>query len=101
MTRSQQEEARRLLAELLRLAAQLDIEVVREPIEEAQGGLCRIYDRYFLYLDPQRPLLDQIDVVIEALAPLPTEHLYLRPRLRQRLERARARSGKPRSPHDA
>jgi len=89
--RSRQEDSRRLLAELMRLTAQLDIELVREPIEEGRGGLCRIYDRRFLYVDPALPLLEQVDLFVEALAQLPTEHLYLRPRLRDRLERARRR----------
>ena len=94
--RSRQQEPRRLLAELMQLAAQLEIEVVREPIEEGQGGLCRVYDRRYLFVDPTTPLLDQVELFVVALAALPTDHLYVRPRLRELLERARQRRPRPR-----
>jgi len=90
MVRKQDRE-RRLLAELEGLAAQLGVEVVREPLEESRSGLCRIYDRHLLFVEASLPLLEQIDVFAAALASFPLEDLYLRPQVRELIERTRVR----------
>lgn len=80
------------LEELSALCERLEIEVVREKLGASRGGLCRIYQRHVLYIDSTLDVDDQVELMAEALAKFETDHFYLRPRLRDLIERVRGAS---------
>jgi len=76
--------------ECVRLAEQLGVQVRREVLGGAGGGLCRIRGRPVLILDATADLAAQLDQCLTGLANLPEiDSVYVRPDLRARLERAR------------
>lgn len=82
---------RSLLDALLETAEELGLEIRREPIDGESGGLCRIRGRRILFVDTLADLGTRVQHTCEALAALPEiDDCYLRPDIRERIERARA-----------
>ena len=78
------------LDRVIEIAEELGVEVRREPIDGDSGGLCRIKGRHVLFIDTLADAATRLDRCLEALARLPgIEAHYLRPDLRERIERIR------------
>jgi hypothetical protein len=76
-----------LLAELLDLAARLEIEGRQESLGGEGGGLCRLRGKRVMFVDTAAPPAEQLDRTAAALAPLPDwQNLYLLPQVREYLE---------------
>jgi hypothetical protein len=79
-----------LLAALLELAREVDLEVRRVPAEEARASaVCRVRDRFWVLLSAADPLPDRIAVVARALrthAGEACEGRFLPPAVRAALE---------------
>ncbi len=80
---------------LLGLVHQLGLEVRLEPLDEGQGGLCRIGRRWQVLLDERAAVAAQADALLaavvefisaDALAAARLDDLYLLPELRAELE---------------
>jgi hypothetical protein len=79
-----------LLAELLDLAEQLDIEVRRAWLGGDGGGLCRLRDKWVLFVDDAASLTDQLAQTAHVLADRKElEEKFLLPQIRQILEQYR------------
>ncbi len=78
-----------LLGELLQLAAQLDIEVRREYLGDAEApaesGLVRLKGKHILFLDRRLTPLEAVEVVVSVLAPFSLDHVYVKPAVRSLL----------------
>jgi hypothetical protein len=79
----------RLLMELESAAARLGIQVLREKLSGTRSGLCRLHDRYLLFIDKRLKTEEQIEVLLVALSRFPLETLPLLPRVRELLEQYR------------
>jgi len=78
------------LAELLRLADQLAIEVRFVPLEGAGGGLCRVKGRQILFVDADADVENRFETVLTALADQDgLDSMFILPQLREQLDRAR------------
>lgn len=77
----------KMLQELEEAAGALGLRVSYERLSaEAQpGGLCRVNGQYRVLVDRRAPVLDRVNVLLEAVARFSTEDLYLSPELRQRV----------------
>ncbi len=78
------------LDSIVRLFAQLGVEVRQEHLGGGGGGLCRIRGRRVVFIDLDADAATQLDRCAEALAAIPeTGEVYISPDLRERMERLR------------
>jgi hypothetical protein len=75
-----------LLQELETLAAQLGVEVRYEELESA-GGLCRYGGKYCLIASRNLSVAGRIRLLARELGRLPLEGVFLRPSVRELLEK--------------
>ncbi|MFC1526198.1 hypothetical protein ACFL6X_05230 [Candidatus Latescibacterota bacterium] len=75
-----------LLQELEALAAELAVDVRYEDLD-SRGGLCRFGGRTCLLLSRDLSVPERVDLFAEGLAGLPLEGVFMRPRVRELLER--------------
>ena len=78
--------AARLLGELEALAEKLGVEVVYERLPRCRSGLCRLNDKYLLFVDKALPVDAQVEVFISALYRFPLDQLQLIPYVREIIE---------------
>lgn len=78
-----------LLQELETLAAQLEVEVRYEELE-SEGGLCRYGGKHCLIANRNLSLPRRIRLLARELGRLPLEGVFLRPSVRELLEKAAA-----------
>ncbi len=80
-----------VLTELEELARNLDIEVRYENLKKeggfTPGGLCRLKGQYLLIIHSKAANRDKIDALAAALTRFDLSHLYLKPGLRDFLDR--------------
>jgi hypothetical protein len=79
----------RLLSELERVAARLDIELRIEPLGGelgTRGGLCRIRGRALILIDASLPIAERISVLAEALSAFDVGSIYVPPVVRECIE---------------
>ncbi len=74
--------------ELEACAQQLGLEVRREK-GDFEGGLCRVDFERYIIINERKPLANQVRVLAEALAALELDNVYLKPAVRELLERAK------------
>jgi len=79
------------LRELQAVAARLSIPVRYEP-GEMRGGLCRLHDRWQIIINDDLTEEEKADVLAESLAQMDVDTVYVPPRVREMLERARGQS---------
>ena len=81
-----------LLSELTALAGKLGIEIRcgNIGVEEAhrRGGLCRVQGQYFLIMHSRLTRREKIRVMTEALRGLAIEDVYLKPVIRELLDKS-------------
>lgn len=75
----------KILSELIALAEQLGFEI-REEKGDFNGGLCRVMEDKYLFLNRMHNRDQQIAVMAEALAKQPLDGVYLLPAVRELLE---------------
>ena len=84
-------DARTVLGHLEALAEQIGVEIRYEPMEGeaalSPGGMCRIRGRQVIIVNSKAPLGDQIHTLVKALRRLDLSQVYLRPSIRDLLER--------------
>ena len=80
-----------LLNQLKELAEKVGIEVCQKNLtmEEASctGGICRLNGQYVLFLHAGASLQEKIRVMTEALRKFDLEHIYVKPVIRELLDR--------------
>lgn len=80
-----------LYQELKDLAEKLDICVAEHNLKKAgirvKSGLCKVKNKDHCIIDKHLRLSRKVDVLAECLSSLPHESVYLRPAVRQLLER--------------
>lgn len=75
------------LEDLLALAAEIGLEVRREPLGGSGGGYCVMRGRKVLFIDTLADLETRYDKTLAALAQLPeVDSHYIRPDLREELD---------------
>jgi len=52
----------------------------------AKGGFCIVKGKPVFFIDKKSPLADKIEMLSAHLSTLPTDHIYLVPALRRRLQ---------------
>mgnify|MGYP005810115715 CR=1 FL=1 len=70
-----------ILNELERLAAQLSVTIKYVKLN-AKGGLCRVYGKYFIYVDTKITLNAKISILTNSLKNFNISDIYLSPALR-------------------
>jgi len=79
---------------LLELAERIGLTVRREPLGGEGGGFCLLKGRRVLFVDTLADEQTRWDKTLQALASLPDlDRQYIRPDLREALEKARPQSG--------
>jgi len=86
----------KILQYLEDLAFRLGIEIVNEKLGGAdfsiEGGLCKVMGVYKIFMDPSAPIQAQIEILARSLSSFQTEDVYLRPFIREILEKAQKSS---------
>ncbi|MHC4090451.1 MAG: hypothetical protein ACYSVY_09280 [Planctomycetota bacterium] len=81
------------LERLTQIAEDLGVQVRREPIDGESGGLCSVKGKRVLFIDTLADAATRVDRCLEALARVPgIDDHYLRPDIREQIERIRSRS---------
>ena len=75
----------RLLMELEALAGKLGIQVTHEKLSSSQSGICKLYDKYMIFVDSRLREEEQVEVLISALSRFPLDDLQVLPRIRNLL----------------
>lgn len=87
-------ETEALLNELLDLAEQLGLEIRRVFLDGRGGGLCRLGDKWVLFVDQSGDMAEQLAQTAGALARRDDlENLYIRPQVREIIEQFRENGG--------
>jgi len=83
----------KILGYLEDLAFRLGIKIVNEKLGgkdfSIEGGLCKVKGAYKIFVDPSRPIEDQIEILARALASFKTDEIYLLPFIREILEKTK------------
>lgn len=84
-----------VVRELLNVAERAGIEVRLEPLDPEifarhRGGFCKIDGVRTIVIDAQAPVDEKLSVLLRALAQVELDALYIRPELRDRIERAKS-----------
>ncbi|MFA6107481.1 MAG: hypothetical protein WDA75_01810 [Candidatus Latescibacterota bacterium] len=85
-----------VLQELETLAESLAVEMRYDDLE-GRGGLCRYGGRTCLIVNRALPVGERVRVISDALARLPLEDIFVRPQVRELLERHSVGQGSKRS----
>ncbi len=77
--------------ELMDLAEKLDITVSEQNLRKtgvkAKSGLCKVKGKYIFIMDKHKSINKKIDILIESLAVIPHENIYIKPVIRELLEK--------------
>ncbi|MFH1567327.1 MAG: hypothetical protein ABIL09_04945 [Gemmatimonadota bacterium] len=84
-----------VLQDLEALAAALQIDVRYEDLE-GRGGLCRFGGRTCLLVSRGLSVPERVDLFVGGLSSLPLDGVFIRPRVRELLERRAASAAPPR-----
>jgi hypothetical protein len=85
-----------IIDQLEELAERFAIQIRYEPIKQEEdlvkivGGLCLLRGEYVLIIDSKAALLDKIRTFVEALRHFDLNQIYIKPALRELLEKATA-----------
>ena len=75
------------------LAQELGVEIVYDKLAtedfSVKSGLCRVKDSHKIFLDRSEAPESRINILAKALSAFNTENIYLRPHIRDILEKAR------------
>jgi N-dimethylarginine dimethylaminohydrolase len=86
-----------ILGQLEELAQSLGIEIRNEPIRKessfSAGGLCRFKGDYLLIFNTKATNEDRIEALAQALTRFDLDQVYLRPGLREFLDKYREKQG--------
>jgi hypothetical protein len=82
-----------ILQELETVASSLSVEIRYDDVE-TRGGLCRFGggDNFLLVVNERLTPAERVEVLVEAMASLPLDHIFVRPQIREMLERGIAPS---------
>ena len=82
-----------LLNELEELAGKLGIAIRYENVygedSSGSGGLCRLKGEYVLIIHTQATVQEKIRIILEAVKPFPIGDVYVKPVIRELLERSK------------
>ena len=76
----------KMLMELEALAEKLGIQVVYERLPRSRSGLCRLYDKYMLFVERNLDEDEQVRIFIEALSRFQIDNIQMLPRIRHILQ---------------
>jgi hypothetical protein len=86
-----------LLGQLEELARSLGIEIRNEPLKKessfSPGGLCRFKGDYLLIFNTKATNEDRIEALAQAVTRFDLDQVYLRPGLREFLDKYRGKQG--------
>jgi hypothetical protein len=76
----------KLLMELESLAEKLDVQVTYEKLFPSRSGLCRLHNKYMLFVESKLREDERVQVFVTALSNFSLDNLQVLPRIRQLLE---------------
>ena len=76
----------KMLMELEALAEKLGIQVVYERLPQSRSGLCRLYDKYMLFVERNLDEDEQVRIFVEALSRFHIDNIQMLPRIRHILQ---------------
>ena len=76
----------KMLMELEALAEKLGIQVVYERLPRSRSGLCRLYDKYMLFVERNLDEDEQVRIFVEALSRFHIDNIQMLPRIRNILQ---------------
>lgn len=89
-------ESRKALEDLEDLAERLGVEIIYENLGRedfpVKSGLCRVKGAHKIFMDPGESVEARIEILARALSSFDTEEIYLRPFVREILEKAQRSS---------
>lgn len=80
-----------LYRQLQQVAERFGIQFSEQNLSSAgiyvRGGLCKVKGRYRFIMDKKKPLAEKLEMLGECLAQLPLEEVFLKPAVREFLEK--------------
>ena len=77
--------------ELIDLAEKLEITVSEQNLRKtgfkAKSGLCKVKGKYIFIMDKHKPINKKIELLTEILATVPHENIYIKPAIRELLDK--------------
>ena len=77
--------------ELIDLAEKLDITVSEQNLRKtgvkAKSGLCKVKGKYLFIMDKHKKIHKKIEILSESLATIPRESIYIKPAIRELLDK--------------
>ncbi len=77
--------------ELIDLAEKLEITVSEQNLRKtgvkAKSGLCKVKGKYLYIMDKHKSINKKIDMLSETLAAIPHENIYIKPVIRELLDK--------------
>lgn len=81
--------------ELIDLAEKLQITVSEQNLRKtgikAKSGLCKVKGKYLFIMDKHKSIHKKIDILSEHLAAVPHENIYIKPAIRELLDKQGSR----------
>ncbi|MDY6820839.1 MAG: hypothetical protein SVN78_04370 [Deferribacterota bacterium] len=74
-----------ILTELENLSSKLSVKIVYANTG-LKGGLCRIYNDYYIFLDRKSNLDYKVSIICEALKKFDLSNIYITPKIRKIIE---------------
>ena len=76
--------------ELIDLAERLEITVSEQNLRKtgvkAKSGLCKVKGKYLFIMDKHKSIHRKVEILIDALAAIPHDNIYIKPAVRELLE---------------
>jgi hypothetical protein len=77
--------------ELIDLAEKLEITVSEQNLQKtgvkAKSGLCKVKNKYMFIMDKHKKINKKIEILSENLATIPHENIYIKPAVRELLDK--------------
>jgi hypothetical protein len=92
--------AKKLLQELEVVAEKLGIQTIYDTFD-GKGGGCRVIQNRYIVINRRLSEGVQADLFLRALAEMPIDEIYIKPDIRELLERSRSSTPQTEEPQDA
>ncbi|MBN1756414.1 hypothetical protein JW877_09415 [bacterium] len=75
-----------LLQELEKIAKKLNLDVRYEKLQLLRGGICRVEESFYLFINKDLPIENQIDLFLTELKRFDLSQIFVLPQIRELLE---------------
>ncbi|HIE05568.1 MAG TPA: hypothetical protein EYP58_02075 [bacterium (Candidatus Stahlbacteria)] len=80
-----------ILKELREIAEGLSVSIIFDRLN-GQGGYCRLRDQHYIIINNSLSIERKIEMLIDCLGQFPLDQIYIKPRIREIIEKSFASS---------